>query len=89
LGTSERFWINPQARYDLELENDRLGAALGDSPPLSAAGDANADRQLNRADLGYSAFASAGFLAVNRSSQATLKPRNTRIVCSTASVRSA
>ena len=26
-GTSERFWINLQARYDLEVEKDRLGAA--------------------------------------------------------------
>lgn len=23
-GTSERFWLNPQARYDLEVERDRL-----------------------------------------------------------------
>src|SRR5712671_6945517 len=27
-GTSERFWLNLQARYDLELERDRLGARL-------------------------------------------------------------
>ena len=27
-GTSERFWMNLQARYDLEVEKDRLGAAL-------------------------------------------------------------
>jgi antitoxin HigA-1 len=27
-GTSERFWINLQSRYDLELERDQLGAAL-------------------------------------------------------------
>ena len=37
-GTSERFWINLQARYDLEVEKDRLGAALDDIQPLSAAG---------------------------------------------------
>jgi addiction module HigA family antidote len=37
-GTSERFWINLQARYDLEAEKDRLGAALDDIQPLSAAG---------------------------------------------------
>ena len=37
-GTSERFWINLQARYDLEVEKDRLGAALDDIRPLSAAG---------------------------------------------------
>ncbi len=27
-GTSERFWINLQARYDLETEKDRLGKRL-------------------------------------------------------------
>ena len=37
LGTSERFWLNLQARYDLETEKDRLGAALDDIRPLSAA----------------------------------------------------
>jgi antitoxin HigA-1 len=36
-GTSERFWLNLQARYDLEMEKDRLGAALEDIRPLSAA----------------------------------------------------
>jgi len=36
-GTSERFWMNLQARYDLEVEKDRLGAALDDIQPLSAA----------------------------------------------------
>jgi addiction module HigA family antidote len=25
-GTSARFWLNLQARYDLEVENDRLGS---------------------------------------------------------------
>ena len=28
LGTSERFWLNLQARYDLESEKDRLGKRL-------------------------------------------------------------
>ena len=37
-GTSERFWINLQARYDLEVEKDRLGAALDDIQPLSTTG---------------------------------------------------
>ena len=37
-GTSERFWINLQARYDLEVEKDRLGAALEEIRPLSATG---------------------------------------------------
>lgn len=27
-GTSERFWLNLQARYDLEIEKDRLGKRL-------------------------------------------------------------
>jgi antitoxin HigA-1 len=27
-GTSERFWLNLQSRYDLELEKDRLGGRL-------------------------------------------------------------
>jgi addiction module HigA family antidote len=36
-GTSERFWMNLQARYDLEIEKDRLGAALDVIQPLSAA----------------------------------------------------
>jgi hypothetical protein len=36
-GTSERFWLNLQARYDLETEKDRLGAALDDIRPLAAA----------------------------------------------------
>jgi len=28
LRPSERFWINLQARYDLEVEKDRLGGRL-------------------------------------------------------------
>jgi addiction module HigA family antidote len=36
-GTSERFWMNLQARYDLEIEKDRLGTALDGIRPLSAA----------------------------------------------------
>ena len=36
-GTSERFWINLQARYDLEVEKDRLGDALEGIRPLSTA----------------------------------------------------
>ena len=27
-GTSERFWLNLQARFDLEVEKDRLGRRL-------------------------------------------------------------
>ena len=29
-GTSDRFWLNLQTRYDLEVERDRLGARLDD-----------------------------------------------------------
>jgi addiction module HigA family antidote len=36
-GTSERFWINLQARYDLEVERDRLSAALDQIQPLARA----------------------------------------------------
>jgi antitoxin HigA-1 len=36
-GTSERFWLNLQARYDLEIEKDRLGAELDSIRPLGAA----------------------------------------------------
>jgi antitoxin HigA-1 len=36
-GTSERFWMNLQTRYDLEVEKDRLGTTLDDIRPLSAA----------------------------------------------------
>ena len=36
-GTSERFWINLQSRYDLEIEKDRLGPVLDDVQPLTAA----------------------------------------------------
>ena len=36
-GTSERFWMDLQARYDLEVEKDRLGPALDDIHPHTAA----------------------------------------------------
>lgn len=36
-GTSERFWLNLQGRYDLELERDRLVDALDDIRPLASA----------------------------------------------------
>ena len=29
-GTSERFWMNLQTHYDLELERDRIGSRLAD-----------------------------------------------------------
>lgn len=36
-GTSERFWLNLQGRYDLEIERDRLGPTLDDIRPLKTA----------------------------------------------------
>ena len=36
-GTSDRFWLNLQTRYDLELEKDHLGAALEHIHPLQSA----------------------------------------------------
>ena len=37
-GTSERFWINLQARYDLDAEKDRLGDTLDAIRPLRPTG---------------------------------------------------
>lgn len=34
-GTSERFWLNLQARHDIEVERDRLGPALDAIEPIS------------------------------------------------------
>jgi antitoxin HigA-1 len=39
-GTSERFWINLQSGYDLEVEKDRLG----DAPEGSGRSGRRADR---------------------------------------------
>ena len=36
-GTTDRFWLNLQARYDLEVERDRLGSALEAIRPLRSA----------------------------------------------------
>ena len=36
-GTSERFWLNLQDRYDIEVERDRLGPALEEIQPLAHA----------------------------------------------------
>jgi len=36
-GTSERFWMNLQGRYDLEIERDRLTGVLEDISPLASA----------------------------------------------------
>jgi antitoxin HigA-1 len=35
-GTSERFWMNLQGRYDLEVERDRLAPVLDRILPLKA-----------------------------------------------------
>ncbi len=35
-GTSDRFWLNLQIRYDLEVEKDHLGNSLDDIKPLQA-----------------------------------------------------
>jgi addiction module HigA family antidote len=35
-GTSERFWLNLQSRYDLEREKDTLADTLARIQPLSA-----------------------------------------------------
>jgi addiction module HigA family antidote len=35
--TSERFWLNVQDRYDIELERDRLGPTLDQIQPLAHA----------------------------------------------------
>jgi len=36
-GTSDRFWLNLQGRYDLEIERDRLGPTLDRIQPLRSA----------------------------------------------------
>jgi antitoxin HigA-1 len=36
-GTTDRFWLNLQTRYDLELERDHLGSALDQILPLRSA----------------------------------------------------
>jgi addiction module HigA family antidote len=37
-GTSDRYWLNLQARYDLEVTRDALGDALAKVKPLSTTG---------------------------------------------------
>jgi len=36
-GTTDRFWLNLQTRYDLETEKDHLGTALDQIRPLQSA----------------------------------------------------
>jgi addiction module HigA family antidote len=35
-GTTDRFWLNMQARYDLEIEKDRLGDRIEKEVPVLA-----------------------------------------------------
>ena len=35
-GTTDRFWLNLQTRYDLEVQKDHLGNALDDITPMAA-----------------------------------------------------
>ena len=35
-GTTDRFWLNLQTRYDLEIEKDNLGSTLDRIEPLTA-----------------------------------------------------
>lgn len=35
--TSERFWLNLQNRYDIEIERDRLSTVLNEITPLKSA----------------------------------------------------
>jgi antitoxin HigA-1 len=37
LATSERFWLNLQNRYDIEIERDRLSVILDEITPLQTA----------------------------------------------------
>ncbi len=39
-GTSERFWLNLQSRYEIETERDRLAPTLEQIEPLIAGGGA-------------------------------------------------
>jgi len=36
-GTSDRFWLNLQATYDLEIERDRMGSRLDEIEAFSRA----------------------------------------------------
>ena len=37
LGTTDRFWLNLQSRYDLEVQRDRLADSLDQIEPLATA----------------------------------------------------
>ena len=36
-GTTDRFWLNLQTRFDLEIERDHLGSALENIKPMRSA----------------------------------------------------
>lgn len=36
-GTTDRFWLNLQIRYDLEIEKDHIGATIEQISPLQSA----------------------------------------------------
>jgi addiction module HigA family antidote len=36
-GTTDRFWLNLQTRFDLEVEKDNLGSRLDEIQPLQSA----------------------------------------------------
>ena len=43
-GTSDRFWLNLQAAYDLDVERDRLGSRLEREVPVYREGRVMVDR---------------------------------------------
>ena len=45
-GTSERFWLNLQARYDLEVEKDRLAETLKEMKSLGHRSQADGEMPL-------------------------------------------
>jgi addiction module HigA family antidote len=50
-GTSEGFWLNLQARYDLEVERDRLGDRLQHEVRVLAPARSSGDRGASSATL--------------------------------------
>ena len=62
-GTSERFWINLQSRYDLEAEKDRLGDSLDGIRPLTAPVDRMPAGRLGRPSGGHVKIGLSGRLS--------------------------
>src|SRR5215471_14258696 len=48
-GTSERFWLNLQARHDLEVEKDRLGSRLQREVKVLASAESSEPGSVTRA----------------------------------------